>query len=1108
MSIQTVTIKGFKTFAKTVKLKLSERLTAVVGPNGSGKSNLVDAIRWGIGEKTLNLLRVNKPSDIIFAGIGDRKPLSMAEVSIQLDNKNNAYPSDENELEIKRRIYRNGETEFEINGNNCRLKDIGDLFRGTGLGKQTYSVVGQGEVDLVLSATPGERLRTMEELAGVDILRNTKRSVERKLEKANVEMGRINASINEQKHNYERLRIQSEILNKYKSISDRATHLKLQLLLIGIREIEHELESFMSRYRVINIKQKESEDELSSLESDSSMKSKIVDLDKKKETVHREREEALVIKTRRSSELEHKRERLESISDEIQKAILAVESGKKEAISKENLIRKLTEQVEVEREEVEKTKVELSKIEAPDTNEKDENRKRGELTRELDKQKQSTNKIRSKLATCESELTVLRERLRQTGKTIEQLQNIKEEEPEENNLEEQLQNIESEIADLKSKQTKTQSKKDDISNQLAGLKAEIKTGRKELEQKKAQLDGLKFLPSKIGKQILAKSLDLSSFSTDEKTLIKNKLDWIIAEDDAQEIMENIPSNSGATIVLGVPSFNMTPDIKTALEGKESIQLTKNGHLIIEGKYIFQTEGKVSETSISQDIKNISAIITNLEKETRKLGTEFAEINSILNNLNSEISEKTKEQSRLQREQTQIITRREELEHRKIKRVEDLEKLQKEIEQFRNSETGKTEELQELQKNLGEAISLVRDTGNKLAEFDQERLTREKSRAEFERKIATVGRAVDQAENALKETIQNLEREKTAHKSLKKSVTEFDEGSKKLETESKTISEEIIVSERELNTANMTVVRTERLEKEFASEREELQESEFERENKIKTVRSRLGRYGSEKHKIELQQVELRTKRDRQVSDISEMGGSPDGYIEDTDVDAMRVELSDKSRQLAEYGAVNMRAVEEAETARERLNFIEGQLNDLAQTDANLRASLAELETKIRENFERVYQTIEKEFRRLADVLFPCAVGNLKRIRDENTETIGVQVEFMLPGRRMKNLHGLSGGEKTLGALALLFAFFRTKSSPFCVLDEVDAALDDNNVERFTKLLRTEAKDTQFVVITHNKETMRWCDTLYGITLDSSGTSMVVGVKLDEKDKEKKLDSVS
>ncbi|MCK5743301.1 MAG: hypothetical protein KAH30_01025, partial [Caldisericia bacterium] len=534
------------------------------------------------------------------------------------------------------------------------------------------------------------------------------------------------------------------------------------------------------------------------------------------------------IKTRRQSELEHKRERLESILDEIQKAILAVESGNKEVVSKENLIQKLTEQVEIEREKVEKTKAELSKIEAPDTNERDENRKRGELTRELDKQKQSTNKIRSKLATCESELTVLRERLRQTSKTIEQLQNTKDEEPEENNLEVILQNIESKITSLKSEQTKTQNKKDDISNQLAGLKAEIKTGKKELEQKKAQIDGLKFLPSKIGKQILAESLDLSKFSAGEKTLIKNKLDWIIAGNDAQEIMQNIPANSGATIVLGVPSFNLIPDIKTALEGKESIQLTKNGHLIVEGKYIFQTEGKVSETSISQDIKNISATITNLESETKNLETELAKINSSLNNSNSEFSEKTKEQSRFQREQTQIITRREEFERLKKRRVEYLEKLQIDIKEFRVSEIGKTEQLQELQKNLGEAISLVRGTGDKLTEFDQERLSREKSRAEFERKIATAGRAVDQAENTLKETIQNLEREKTAHKSLKKSVTAFDETSKKLETESKTISEEIIVSERELNTANMTVVRTERLEKEFTREREELQESEFER----------------------------------------------------------------------------------------------------------------------------------------------------------------------------------------------------------------------------------------------------------------------------------------
>ncbi|HOR47522.1 MAG TPA: AAA family ATPase, partial [Caldisericia bacterium] len=187
---------------------------------------------------------------------------------------------------------------------------------------------------------------------------------------------------------------------------------------------------------------------------------------------------------------------------------------------------------------------------------------------------------------------------------------------------------------------------------------------------------------------------------------------------------------------------------------------------------------------------------------------------------------------------------------------------------------------------------------------------------------------------------------------------------------------------------------------------------------------------------------------------------------------------------------------EAVKAKERLDFLNGQLSDLAHTEANLRSSLSEVETRIKKTFEETYRSVESHFRTLADVLFAGAIGNLRRITGENGQTEGIEVEFILPGRKLKTLHALSGGEKTLAALALLFAFFKTKSSPFCVLDEVDAALDDSNIERFTRLLRNEAEQTQFVVITHNKETMRWCDALYGITLDTTGTSRVVSVKLD------------
>ncbi|MEZ4812019.1 MAG: AAA family ATPase [Caldisericia bacterium] len=1105
VSIESVTIKGFKTFAKSVKFKLSDRLTGVVGPNGSGKSNLVDAIRWGIGEKALNLLRVGKPSDIIYAGIAERKPLSMAEVSIRLDNKHRLYPIEADEVLITRRIFKDGETEFVINDKSCRLKDIGDLFRGTGLGRQTYSVVGQGEVDLVLSATPGERLRTMEELAGVDILRSTKRSVERKLENAGIEMGRISASLAEQKHNYERLRIQSEVLSKYKTISDRVTHLKLQLLLIEIKEINIELESLTSRYKIIGIKQKESDDELESLETSSEIQTQITKLDKEREKVIEEREAALVVKTRKQSELEHKRERIKYLADQIQKQILELESGKKEIISKENLIKKFAEEIDVAKKEVERLKAEREKIEKPEIDESDDRKQRNEITERLDQNKKNANKIRGDISSCESVLTVTRERIRQATAAIAELQNVAYEEIRDENTEENIGKINDEIKKLNDSQTELLDKKDKIGEKIAHLNAEIKSAEKQLAKNKKLLDSLSFLPSKTGKPVLPSELDLSEFNDEEKSFIKNNLDWIVAGDDAPEIMANIPENSGITVVLGVPTFKLTDNIKSALVNSQSVQLTKDGFIVIEGKYILQKSAGVSEISIETEISENTKTIAGNRLETEKLESEISAIVSEIEKTKQEVSEKNREKSEFERIQTEIKTKKEQQERLKEKNKLDLERKKTELTEFKKTEDEKTDELSELQKSLAKAVSSIREAGDELSDFDSKRLSREKERAEFERVYAAATREVDVATNTLKETEQNLERTKKELTEQTQYLEDLESSSKSMEKESKLLTENIIETERELNTANMTIVRTERLEKESIEKREALKADDLERENKIKTVRSRIGRHAAEKHKIELKQVEFRTKRDHLVTDISELGGDPDARIEEVDVDEMKAELSSKARQLAEYGAVNMKAEEEAKSASERLHFIEGQLHDLAQTEANLRTSLSELEAKIKENFETVYRSIEKEFRRLADVLFPEAVGNLKRVKDENDETIGVQVEFMLPGRRMKSLHALSGGEKTLGALALLFAFFRTKSSPFCVLDEVDAALDDNNVERFTRLLRTEAKDTQFVVITHNKETMRWCDTLYGITMDATGTSMVVGVQLDEKDKQTATD---
>ncbi len=1105
VSIKTVEVKGFKTFAGTIKLRLSDRLTGVVGPNGSGKSNLVDAIRWGIGEKTHNLLRISSPADVIFAGIGKRRPLSLAEVSITLDNSKHTYPNENESVDVTRRIYRSGETEFEINGSSCRLKDIGNLFRGTGLGKQTYSVVGQGEVDLVLSATPGERLSTMEELAGVDILRQTKRTVERKLNLAGVEMGRINATVAELNSNYERLRVQSEVLSKYKSISDRASFLKLQLLMVESREIEQELGSLGSSLQVIRRKERDSGEELEALEKDLSIKSRIKQLNEQRDKSREDREAMLVTKTRMQSQLEHKRERSAVVTEDIQKNVLKWEQDKKESERLIGSINQLEEQIEAQQTKVKLVKTEYERINSENNYESEDESQRAKLVHALDQQKTKADSIRKELSNTESGLTIIRERIRSNRERIVELEKCNDQsddDADEKGLSEQLKKLSDKIEELEKNGSQLKAQKDLFVSELVGFKAERRSIAKSKEAKRKLLDGLIFLPSKLGKPILAETLDLSDMTPSDRKLLVDQLDWIVADDDAVDVTEHIPENSSATVVVGIPTCDVVENVSEALSSDNSVQLTRDGYLIIEGRYIFQSKGRVSEARVKGEIDDLEGEYKESESQIADVSDSIEKIDDQIAQLKLEIMQISKQKSSLQAEIANTVAERKEREKQQKTREDQLVKLKAELDNLVDDEEKKRTGLTQIQLDLSQTVSEIRSTGRELSDYDDKRFEREKRRAEVEKRIAEARRDVDQSQTLLRELTETLKRTQAEYEGLEKSIEETKGLIDNLEFESKQLADEIIETERQLNTANMAIVRAERLEKEFAEESSDLATKETEREEQVRIIRNRLNRYSKESHKIELSRVELTTKKDRLATDISELGGDPEGYIEEIDTDEMRAELADKTRQLAEYGAVNMKATEEAESARERLSFMEGQLSDLAQAEANLRVSLSEIETKIKDNFERVYRSVEREFTRLANILFPGAIGNLRRVKDEDGGIIGVQVEFILPGRRLKALQALSGGEKTLGALALLFAFFRTKSSPFCVLDEVDAALDDNNVERFTKLLRTEAVDTQFVIITHNKETMRWCDTLYGITLDASGTSTVVGVRLDEIEKSK------
>lgn len=1097
MSIESIRIRGFKTFCDPVTISFSHRLTGVVGPNGSGKSNLVDAIRWGIGEHLPRKLRISQPQDVIFAGLADRKPLSLAEVSILLDNKGGKYPGESEKIEILRRIYRDGESEYLINGQKSRVRDVEDLFRGTGLGRQTYSVVGQGEVDQVLSATPAERLQIMEELAGVDVLRSTKRTVESKLEKSRQSMREIDAHISEQEHQYEHLAIQAEVLERYRQIKERNEWAKIQLLLVQLGKHNAEIEILNSRQKMSQIKFTEAQQELERLEGEPEPTTGLAELEKDQEKAKTEREEALVVQSRTGAELDHMRTRKEQASEDLGKLTLESDTLARRIPNFQKEIDSKKEQTTQFEQMVESAKSELEATEKSRIDSGDDTQARRKLQSELDGAKRNADDARTRLTATQSQITVSVERDRNVSSRLRELAQLEFEPVADTAAEEnELAGLNDRMAELTDNLKEIQSRFEKAESEHATANAEFKSATAQLEKQRQILSGIKFQPSKSGLVTIPERIDLARFDEDDRKLISSTLDWIVTdESQVGSVLEAIPKGTDTAVVTGDVTIEVFENVAQALGSSARICITRDGYVSVSG-VIFPSREKVTEASVKALIARLESDASGLDVKSKSLAKELEQHRKDRDLTSLGIEELRRKVLDVSSRIASIKARSESARKQAEQRQADAAKLEETSKALASEITRLESDREKNSAELQKALEAVRVKGAELAEFDSLRLKRQEENVHVERAISQVRQKLLERQKELEDwnrLVSDLEREAQVSASRLEECTEL---TKSLETELKNLEQSIIDSERTLNTAKMTVIRTERLEKEISAKKEEVLASSEKRNNLAKAVRGKLTRLSQELHQIELDAVEFKVKRENTIAQITEAGGTLDMPIESTDIEELKAELSNTTRQLAEYGAVNMSARDDAKSAQERLNFMKGQLEDLAQSEANLKSSLAEVEVRIRNSFEELYRSVEQHFRRLADILFPGAVGNLKRMYAESGETEGVEVEFMLPGRRLKGLHSLSGGEKTLGALALLFAFFKTRSSPFCILDEVDAALDDNNIDRFTRLLDSEAHETQFVIITHNKETMRNCDALYGITLDSSGTSKVVSVKLD------------
>jgi|GEM_PF-666478 len=1096
MSIVNLKIRGFKTFAETVQMSLSNRLTGVVGPNGSGKSNLVDAIRWGIGEHMSRLLRVGSPTDVIFAGLGERKPLSMAEVAITLDNRTLKYPREEQEITIIRRIFKDGENEFEINGQKVRKCDIEDLFRGTGLGRQTYSVVGQGEVDLVLSATPSERLKVMEELAGVDQLRSTKRAVETKLESARSSMEKIQAHISELTYQYERLEVQEQVLQRFEHLKTRTDFLKNQLLLINLRAVLNDLMSVQSKLGMLEIKRKDAQAELDALESSNDGTEELENIEQQRLDITKRREETLIASTKAEADLDHTRTKLEDIQESSRISTFELEAWTRKEPSISIIIEELKISYQNKEESLKESNQKLITLEQSRPGDEKSSRLRQQLLISLEEAKQKTDESRSRLNEINSKLSLNVERKRATMIRIEELENQNIETfPQFSGLEGSLNDISSEKNELEQKLSEVSEKINLLQRDSSYIKAQETNLQKDKVKQREALEGCSFLPSSLKKPILSETLDLSKLSPEDISLIHSQLDWIVA-DNPLDVIPKIPKGADITIITGKTSFELADTLKDAILSNTRLALTRDGFIKLDGGYILSSRTKITEASIKSNLNIIEKELTEIAKKTKNTEQQLSEHIKQRDQFLEEMKKLSKDELELSSTIASMKAKSESQRNLEQSRAVELERFRNNHDDLEAEEQKNITERDEISKLLRESIETVKERSTKLSNFDQDRLRVQEKLVEFEKTLGQVREIKNRIEKEYEDIKRELDQKNTELQTGRERSNNLDSQIKGFELSIKEFETKIIDGERHLNTTKMSLLRYERLEKEIAQKRSETQENSEKRSNQIKATRAKLTRVSQEAHEVEITQAETKVKRDDLLARISESGCDPNDDIESTDMESIKFELSNTSQKLAEYGAVNMAAKEEAKEAKTRLDFLNGQLQDLVQSDVNLRSALSEVETKIKQTFEEVYRSVESHFRRLADLLFEGAIGNLRRVQDDHNETVGIEVEFILPGRRIKSLHALSGGEKTLAAMALLFAFFKTKSSPFCILDEVDAALDDSNIERFTRLLSSEAADTQFVIITHNKETMRWCDALYGITLDSTGTSRVVSVRLD------------
>lgn len=1185
MYLKSIEIHGFKSFANKITLKFHNGITGIVGPNGSGKSNVADAVRWVLGEQRIKQLRGASMQDVIFSGTEMRKPLGYAYVAITLDNTDHQLAIDYEEVTVARRIYRSGESEYLLNGTPCRLKDVNELFYDTGIGKEGYSIIGQGQIDKILNGKPEERRELFDEAAGIVKFKRRKAAAQKKLEDEKLNLVRVNDILSELEKQIGPLEKQSETAKIYLKKKEDLKALDVNMFLLENNRLCEQLKTVEEKYTIAG------SDLKTTTESYEKIKEEYEQIQGQIETLEQEIEQARTTLTDTSlmrgkleSEINILKEQINSAKgneghlqsrlEAVQREVDAKNKDKEAILTDKKVIDEQVAEIEKSRDEA------RSRLLAVQQNIEDLNNSIEAGKNTIIDALNSRATIKSKMGrydTMTEQINIRKAEL--TSRLLRAKSNEAEQEAAIIELEEEFQRINTEIEQLNTTQAQMDEKLGFLREELAGKDQKLRDTQVSYHQEKSKLEALANLTERYEgyggsvkrvmeckdteKGIIGVVADIiqvdARYETAIETALGGNIQNIVTEDEetAKRMISFLKKNkAGRATFLPLTSIRDPQEFKNGEALKEKGVIGMADQLVqIDSKYRDVAKAMLGRIMVVDHIdhavqiarkysygirmvtiegellvpggaisggafKNNSNLLgrrREMEELDKKVKSYLTEIDRLLQEIEETKAERNKtrllleeNKSELQRKfiaqntaRLNVIKaqeRKEEAEEGSVELKSEEREIENQIREIKMNKDNISKELadsEELEKNAelqirGYQVELEKkreeesvQTGH-VNEWDVEVEKMLQQQGFHQQNVDRIDGEIARYTAEWQEIKEGMEKGTNDIASREASILEIE----------KTILASHTAQGDAENSLQEDIKKKESLtskQKNFFSDREEMSK--------------RMNALDKEVYRLSAQKDKLQEALENQINymwDEYEITLSDAHSLRDeamTDLGAMKREISSLKDQIRKLGDVNVNAIEDYKNLMERFTFLKNQHDDLIEAEKTLTGIIEELDAAMRKQFNEKFAEIAREFDKVFKEMFGGGKGTLELMEDEDILEAGIRIIAQPPGKKLQNMMQLSGGEKALTAIALLFAIQNLKPSPFCLLDEIEAALDENNVGRFAKYLHKLTKNTQFIVITHRRGTMERADRLYGITMQEKGVSTLVSVNLIDKDLE-------